>query len=181
MNILVTLFLSINIAAMTSMGYIYQWEKAGLRFDIIQGFLKELVVDIMYDESNPLPGGAFAVSFSFNCKDLNGRELGCGIYIDNQWGGNKDEQYYFIPLDYKVIDSNTFKLSQNKKKKIITNKTAPTDWPYSSEPIKTLIKEMCKYDWRIRHNSNSYMGTSQWILERKDNPQKHKLYFNYMK
>lgn len=181
MKILTTFILSIGIAAISSAGYISQWEKNGLRFDIIQGFLKELVVNIMYDESNPLPGGAFAVSFSFNCKDFNGKELGCGIYIDNQWGGNKDEQYYFIPLEYEKIGDNTFRLRTDRKGRIITNKDAPVDWPLNSEPIRALIKEMCRSDWNIRHNDNSYMGTSQWILERMDDPQKHRLYFNYMK
>lgn len=181
MSFVFSILIALQLAAVPSEGYVSLWEKDALRFDIIQGFLKELVVEIMYDESNPLPGGAFAVSFSFNCHDFSGKPLGCGIYIDNQWGGNKDEQYYFLPLDYEIIDNDSFRLKAESRPQAVTNKGAPAGWPYTSVHIRNLLKEMCKGHWNIRHIDNSYMGTSQWILERSDDPQRHRLYYNYMK
>lgn len=174
---LLLLFCFLSPINVYSEEYVKEWKKNSIKFDILHGFLKDLVVKIMYDENNPLPGGAFAISFSFDCIDFKGNRLGCGIYIDNQWGANKDEQYYFIPLEYSIICNDSFTLEKSGNN-IITNKTAPSSWPAESESIRKLIDEMCSYSWSISYIPDSFQGTSQWILTRNDDPEKNKLYFN---
>ena len=114
----------------------------GRRFDIVQGYMKDVIVDIMYDETAPIPGGIFAISFSFDCVDFQGKDLGCGLYCDNQWGGNRDEQYYFIPLKYEIIGKNHFRLSPDGTRKTVTNKGAPVEWIRESEGIELYSRKL---------------------------------------
>lgn len=151
----------------------------GRRFDIVQGYMKDVIVDIMYDETAPIPGGIFAISFSFDCVDFQGKELGCGLYCDNQWGGNRDEQYYFIPLKYEIIGKNHFRLSPDGTRRTVTNKGAPVEWIRESEGMTRLLKELCNKDgWYMSYIAESYMGTSRWILKRADFPEEKQLYYN---
>ncbi|MBO8481040.1 MAG: hypothetical protein IAC87_00640 [Muribaculum sp.] len=160
--------------------YLSSWTEArGRRFEIVQGYMKDVIVDMMYDETVPIPGGIFAISFSFDCVDFQGKELGCGLYCDNQWGGNRDEQYYFIPLKYEVIGKNHFRLYPDEKRKIMTNKGAPVDWVEKSESMSKLLKELCTpKGWYIGYMPDSYLGTSRWIFKRADSPEVKQLYYN---
>lgn len=157
----------------------YWTEAEGRRFDIMHGYLKSTISELMYDESAPLPGGVFATYFSFNIVDFQGNELGCGLYCDNQWGGNPDEQYYFIPFKYEVLGDNLFRLSRDHSRKVITNKNAPVEWVENSENLKLLVKELCnEKGWIIDIEENSFLGTVKWILSRADSPETKQLYFN---
>jgi hypothetical protein len=181
-RVLKTLIVSLLFAVFfpTSGDHFKYWQsEKGLRFEIIDGYMKDLVTDIMYDRGNPLPGGIFAISFSFNCVDFEGRELGCGIYCDNQWGANRDEQYYFIPLKYEVVGENHFRLSRDGRKKIITNKYAPVEWVDNSDKMRTLIKEMCNVNgWCLSRDTEGFMGIPRWKLTRSDAPNEKVLYYN---
>ncbi len=180
-----TLITSLLFALSVSAGgdYLGYWRsEKGLRFEIIDGYMKELVIDIMYDRRNPLPGGIFAISFSFDCVDFEGRELGCGIYCDNQWGGNRDEQYYFIPLRYEIVGDNHFRLFQDDGRKVLTNKKAPLEWVSNSDKMRMLIRELCNdKGWHIRRDGQGFMGTSRWIFMRGDAPRDKVLYYNHIR
>lgn len=158
---------------------VYWQSEKGLRFEILDGYMKELVTDIMYDSRNPLPGGIFAISFSFDCVDFEGRELGCGIYCDNQWGGNRDEQYYFIPLRYEIVGDNHFRLFQEARIEVLTNKNAPVEWVRNSDKMCALIRELCnEKGWYIDHEGEGFMGMSKWMLMRGDAPHDKVLYYS---
>lgn len=164
----------------TERDYLSCWTAdKGRRFEIVQGYMKDVIVDMMYDETAPIPGGIFAVSFSFDCVDFEGKELGCGLYCDNQWGGNKDEQYYFIPLEYEIIGKNHFRLRVDNARPVMTNKDAPLQWVEKSEDMSKLLKELCNpKGWYIGCMPDSYMGTLRWIFKRADAPEKKQLYYN---
>lgn len=181
---IVVLFLAfivpLGINAAPNEDYLSEWtEEKGRRFDLIQGYMKDIIVDIMYDETAPIPGGVFAISFSFDCIDFQGKELGCGLYCDNQWGGNRDEQYYFIPLRYEVMGKNHFRLSVDHSREIVTNKDAPVSWLSKSKEISSLLKELCnRSGWYMGYVENSHSGVSRWILKRADSPEEKQLYSN---
>jgi hypothetical protein len=173
-------FLLFAISAPAGSNHLEYWRsEKGLRFEIIDGYMKKLVTDIMYDRRNPLPGGIFAISFSFDCVDFEGHELGCGIYCDNQWGGNRDEQYYFIPLRYEIIGENHFRLFQDDGRNVLTNKNAPLEWVNTSDKMCALVAELCNAKgWYIRRDGKGFMGMSRWIFVRGDSPQDKALYYN---
>lgn len=160
--------------------YLSVWtDGSGLRFAIIQGYMKNVVADIMYDNTAPIPGGIFAISFSFDCVDFEGKKLGCGLYCDNQWGGNRDEQYYFIPMEYERLGKNHFRLSIDESREVVTNKEAPISWLHNSEGMSSLLKELCNRNgWYISYVNTSRSGASRWILKRADAPEGKQLYSN---
>lgn len=159
-------------------GLLSQWEaETGKRFDIMDGYLKGLMKDIIFDDDTPLPGGIFAAYLSFNCIDFENRELGCGLYCDNQWGGNPDEQYYFFPLKYQILGKNHFRLERDANREIQTNKEASLQWASRSDELNRLIEELCHPEgWLISMERIGESGKVRWILSRADDPQ-HKILY----
>lgn len=178
MKLLILLFLCFQGIPSSSGKYLDYWtSSSNLRFDILQGYLKDVVEDIMFDESSVIKGGVVGIYFSFDCVDDSGNALGCGIYMDNQWGGNRNEQFVFIPLDYVVSGENHFLLSRKDDVPIVSNIDGAARWVSKSSGVSELLSELCnKSGWHISYNSRGYLGISQWIFTRGDSGES--LYYN---
>lgn len=152
----------------------------GFRFEIMNGYMRDTVINLMDDSRSSIQGGIFTVSLSFDCIDCQNRELGCGIYCDNQWGGNRDEQYCFIPLTFKILGNNHFRLERDTSRQVVTNSTASAIWIESSEDMKAILYELCdRQGWYIECKPARNTELSELILIKASSPDK-RLYSSYL-
>ena len=145
----------------------------GFRFEIMKGYLKSTMISLMDKSRDELPGGIFNVSISLHCTDPQGNDLGCGIYCDNQWGGNRNEKYYFIPLRFENIGGNHFRLERDLTRKPLTNNGMPTDWADETPEMKVIIDELCDPSgWHIESRTLDETGLSELTLIKAADPEK---------
>ncbi len=159
---------------------ISRWmESDSFRFEIVQGYLKPVIKELMYDETIPMPDGLFTVGLYFNYKDSTGKEHGCGLYCDNQWGGNDEEVYCFIPLNLDVLGDNHVRLSRSTSRPVLSNSPSDPGWTESSEGLQKILAELCDAQgWYVEFREGELPAMSEWVLRRADSPEEKVLYYD---